>query len=832
MRLRRLSAGTGLALLVGVAGAEETGLAQSTQVASPARPAVIDNFQSEEFSGWVATSHFWADGKGHANDEERVKISLNGDAKYVASGKGSLKVTSWPAKARRPNPYVTLTKQPIAPPADGTDTLSFWVYSEGDKGGVDLRLFNSKTWENACVGIRLRAVGWRRVTFHNSQFRGTRKFGWEDANYFQMVIKGTNSTFHLDDLTFVSGPKPAEEIGVARADPKDTRVTGMNRIKPVEARAGTPVAENSQAKCAIVLARAAIAPERTAAKELAAYLGKVTGADLSVRTAGEEDRTGPCIYVGPAKCAEDCGIHALSLAPEEWSVRTVGADLVLVGGRPRGTLYAVYHLLEDVIGVHWWNPWEEHVPSRETLRIPAVDGHGEPVFGQRCLDTTSHLVRGEPEAHLYAVRNRVNADLILDIPFSCGGEDDFGPPYMCHVEGQYHAAWRGDGTFKEHPDWLAMKDGKREVQSSWTKNQLCLSNPGMRVAFLNKLKGHIRETRGQPVPPMLFDVSLNDVPSLCECDPCQGIVKKHGWGDSGLLLDFVDYLADGIRDEYPGVIIETLAYLDTEPIPTGIKPRPNVAIRLCDTKSTYTAPIGRDSHFVKCLRGWSTLTDGLMVWDYHTNSSDLAQPMPFEQGSQPDLQLCREYGVVGVMTQFHHPVFEDLRDLRLWLLAKLYEDPYLDQAALIETFTDGFYGPAAGHIREYIASLGAAARAKPSNVYTATRLSSCKYLTPAFLHEMQNRFDDAEEAVAGSEGLRRRVRHARIAIDKATVARFPQIWNQWEADGGKPGELPLDRDQVAARLRDTAETLWRLRARRAESQMSPGWRLTTFCNWA
>ena len=533
--------------------------------------------------------------------------------------------------------------------------------------------------------------------------------------------------------------------------------------------------------------------------------------------------------MGPTKYAKECRIDAASLAPEEWFLRTVDGNLILVGGRPRGTLYAVYHLLEDVVGVRWWTPWEEHVPSHRTLRIPALEGHGEPVFSQRCLDTTSHLMRSEPGAHLYAVRNRINADLILSIPFEYGGENDFGPPYMCHVEGQYHAAWRRDGTFKKHPDWISMQNGKREIQSSWTKNQLCLSNPQMRVAFLRKLRGHIRETRDQPVPPMLFDVSLNDVPSLCECAPCQAIVKKYGWEDSGLLLDFVNYLADGIRDEYPGVIIETLAYLNTEPVPKGIKPRPNVAIRLCDTKSSYTAPISRDSHFVKCLRGWSEITDKLMVWDYHTNFGDLAQPMPFEQTFQRDLLLFREYGVTGVMSQFHHPVFEDLRGLRLWLLAKLYEDPYLDQATLIRQFTEGFYGPAASHIRRYIDRLGEAARAKPSNVYTATRMSSCKHLTPAFLHEMQQLFDEAEEAVAGSEVLLRRARHARLAVDKATVARFPQIWNQWKADGKKPEDLPLNRERIGARLRDTAETQWRLRCgTKKKNTIARGWRLATF----
>jgi hypothetical protein len=50
-----------------------------------------------------------------------------------------------------------------------------------------------------------------------------------------------------------------------------------------------------------------------------------------------------------------------------------------------------------------------------------------------------------------------------------------------------------------------------------------------------------------------------------------------------------------------------------------------------------------------------------------------------------------------------------------------------------------------------------------------------------------------------------------MAIDKATLAIFPRIWAEWEADGKKRENLPLDREAVATRLRDTVEAQWQLR---------------------
>ena len=47
----------------------------------------------------------------------------------------------------------------------------------------------------------------------------------------------------------------------------------------------------------------------------------------------------------------------------------------------------------------------------------------------------------------------------------------------------------------------------------------------------------------------------------------------------------------------------------------------------------------------------------------------------------------------------------DLRDLKLWCVLKLIEDPTRDPRELVLDFTDGFYGPAGTTIREYLRAL-------------------------------------------------------------------------------------------------------------------------------
>ena len=572
------------------------------------------------------------------------------------------------------------------------------------------------------------------------------------------------------------------------------------------------IAGEGTAVCAIALADNASAPEQKAGAELAAYLTKVTGGEFVILKEGQALKPGPRIYVGPTQFAKEKGIDCERLSAEHWVMRTFDGNLVLAGGRPRGTLYAVHHFLEDVVGVHWWSPWDESVPTRANLSVGKLDRQGEPAFRNRCLDPGSGLFW--KTAPPFAPRNRINRILgYAPIPLDYGGSPDFGPPQMVHSEFNYMRDWFKDGTLAKHPDWVAKKDGKREV-FAWTgaprlNNHLCLSNVGMRATFLGKLRGYIRQTREEPVPPMIFDVSPGDSPHMCECEACQAAIKKYGGKNSGLLLDFTNYLADGVKNEYPDVMIETLAYLSTEDVPVGIVPRDNVIITLCDTRSNITVPIPVDGYFAQRLSAWSKIANKLYVWDYHINRD--AAPVPFDATFQQDLQFFQKNHVVGYMTEYHSGIFPELRDMRLWLLAKLLEDPSQNQAELVKTFTDGFYGPAGVYVRRYIESLRKTVQAHPVHLGVSTKLEQCKYLTPDFLHQSQDIFDEAEKAVAGSETFPPRVRHARMALDTATLAMFPKILGKWQADGKQREDLWLKRETVAARVKETLGTEWQRR---------------------
>jgi hypothetical protein len=138
-----------------------------------------------------------------------------------------------------------------------------------------------------------------------------------------------------------------------------------------ESRERVTLARAGKSSCVIVQADIATEPEKFAAKELATFLKRVTGAEFPVvaEQSSTDDKANR-IYVGWTGFAARHGIDATKLGEEEWVIRTVGDDLVLAGGRPRGTMYAVYEFLEDHVGCHWLdrkirgNPVKADIGSR------------------------------------------------------------------------------------------------------------------------------------------------------------------------------------------------------------------------------------------------------------------------------------------------------------------------------------------------------------------------------------------------------------------------------------------------------------------------------------
>lgn len=558
------------------------------------------------------------------------------------------------------------------------------------------------------------------------------------------------------------------------------------------------VAIKGKAAVVIVTAKDAIPSEQTAALELAAYLKKATGGEFAVVAEQEHDKQRPAIYIGPTSLAKSHGLDPADWGPERWAMRTVGNSLILVGGRPRGTLYALYHFLEDVVGVRWWNPVEEHVPSRRTLRVEGLNRQGEPRFRYRDI----HLLYAH-DGGRFAARNRINGLGFRppDPAYGCGVY--YGPPGGVHT---FYAYVPPKDCFDDHPEWFSLIGDKRTTDRA----QLCLTNPELRGFVVKKLKGFVEQARADAQrigrsAPVDFDISQNDWGGMCQCANCQTIAKAEG-SESAPLIDFLNHVADAVRQDHPEVRINTLAYQATDEPPKTIRPRASIVPRLCDTDANLLRPITHPDNqpFARRVAAWGEIVNDLRIWDYAvTYTAYYGLPLPTAHTYAIDYRYFAEHNVEGIFTEHEHPIRADLRDLKVWLMMKLLEDPYRDFDALLRDFTDGFYGSAGAAVRRYLADLQAAAEASDSNVDWFPALSQYRYLTLEFIQKAHATFDEAEQAVMSDPVLRRRVCHARLPLDRASLILWPKMMRQWIAGGGKPEAIPLDRAAIAKRCRQT-----------------------------
>ncbi len=451
------------------------------------------------------------------------------------------------------------------------------------------------------------------------------------------------------------------------------------------ALAEVKLAHRGQAKARIVLAAGASETERYAAGELALFLHIVTGASFPI--VDGPGAAGGRLLVGPA-AAQAAGLDLpADLAAEEIVVRSVGDDLVLVGGSPRGTLYAVYTFLEDVVGCRWWTgtasrmPWQPSLVGRRglaPLRPPFE--YREPYW----------YVAFDP---VWAARNKANGTL-------AGGDAERGGRQI--YEGFVHTFYTlipPDKYFASHPEWFSEIDGRRTFENA----QLCLTNEDMRRELVKNLKERLRANPAATIA----SVSQNDCFGPCTCPKCRAVDEEEG-GPAGSLLRFVNAVAAEIEPEFPSVAIDTLAYQYTRKPPRLVRPRPNVIVRLCSIECSFAKPLDdpRNKTFFDDLDGWSKIAGRLYIWDYTTNFSHYIQPHPNYGVLAPNIRLFVRHNVRGVFEQGAYQSWgSEMAELRAWMLAKLLWDPRLDEETLRDEFLAGYYGPAAGAMESYLEGL-------------------------------------------------------------------------------------------------------------------------------
>jgi hypothetical protein len=545
-----------------------------------------------------------------------------------------------------------------------------------------------------------------------------------------------------------------------------------------------PIAQDGSSRAVIVVAADATEPEKYAASELAGFLKQVTGASFDIVDAAKRGPTRLLVGEKAAKLAEQ-RFTTLGLGAEGLVIRTVGNDLILAGGRPRGTLYAVYTFLEDVVGCRWWSTKVSTIPKKPTLAVEELDIRFLPPLEYR-ESFWFDALDGD-----WAARNKCNGNSDrLDARH--GGKHTY--------EGFVHTFYPlipPEKYFKDHPDWFSEIDGKRTHDHA----QLCLTNDEMRHELVKNLKARLRADPAATIA----SVSQNDWHGNCQCAKCAAIDKEEG-SPAGSLLRFVNAVAEDIEREFPNVAIDTLAYQYTRKPPKITKPRPNVIVRLCSIECSFARPLSddRNAGFRDDIEGWSKICNRLYVWDYTTNFRHYLLPHPNLGVLGPNIRFFVNHGVKGIFEQGAYQSYgSEMAELRGWVLAKLLWDPSRDPQKLIDEFLDGYYGPAAPEIRAYL-KLTHDAVAAAGDKLGCFSDADAKFLTPKLLADGLKHLEAAEAAAGDDAALRHRVQVAQLPVLYTFIVQWDRLRKE-ASTTATPWPVADTIQTVYARFMKTAE---------------------------
>lgn len=542
---------------------------------------------------------------------------------------------------------------------------------------------------------------------------------------------------------------------------------------------GQTLVKEGKSDYAIVLPATPTAVETTAARELQEHLAKVTGATLPILSEDKVLRESPQIVLGAARRVQELApdLNVASLGHDGVVVRSVGKNLILTGRPPRGTLYAVFTLLEDGVGCRWWTSTENFLPSKPTLEIPAQNVVYAPPLRYReafYRDTFSGP---------FAARLKLNGHHHA-VPPEYGGHIRFAG--FVHT---FYPLLPPEKYLAQHPEWYSEINGKRTAEHA----QLCLTNDEMRKELVRSALALLRRTPDAG----LISVSQNDWHGRCQCPKCKAVEEEEG-SPSGLLVRFVNSVAEEIEKEFPDVLVETLAYQYTREPPRHVKPRNNVVIRLCSIECSFVQPLGQgkqNEKFRSDIEGWSRIAPQLFIWDYVTNFANYILPHPNLRVLAPNVRFFVDHRTIGLFEQGDAgSTVGDFLCLRAWLLAHLMWNPKADEKALIREFLEGYYGPAAPHLAAYLDLMHDAA--ERSGVYLRCFMSDTSgWLTLEEMNRASGLFDRAAAAVAGDAALSARVRRERMPLDHAWLQRYHGLKRMARAKGV---EFLGPKDPVAA----------------------------------
>ncbi len=456
---------------------------------------------------------------------------------------------------------------------------------------------------------------------------------------------------------------------------------------PAAASAAPPVelAREKRALLPLVVGVAASDQVKATAKELAQYLGRMSGAAFTVQSG---DGSRGLVLGRPADFAQLPFPVEFETGPfqrEAYLIRTHAQGLYLLGASDLAVSHAAWDLLYRM-GYRQFFPgttWEI-VPKPGDLRI-ALEVRASPAFyARRIWYNWGFWGYNEKPYREWCTRNRAVKGFDLNS----------GHAYEAIV-----AANKAE--FDRHPEYFAQVGGQRRPVGGDSK--FCISNPGLRRLVAE----HAVRTFRQHPDADSISMDPSDGGNWCECEACVRMGSV-----SNRVLTLANQVAEAINGLGLGPKYVGLYAYNRHSAPPTLQAHPRVIV------SATTAFIGGGFTFDQVVEGWKAQGATVGVYDY-LSVVDWDWNLPRGgKGSRPKL-------VADSLVRFHRQGarFYDAESGDCWgpcglgyyvasrVLWDLHEAERVD--ALIEDFLDKAFGPAREPMRAFYRLISADTQRRP-----------------------------------------------------------------------------------------------------------------------
>ncbi|MFC1806111.1 DUF4838 domain-containing protein [Planctomycetota bacterium] len=521
----------------------------------------------------------------------------------------------------------------------------------------------------------------------------------------------------------------------------------------------TYLVQDGQANAEIVVAESPPRTVRLAARELQAYIEKISGATLPVSTA--PSKNAPVrVYVGKSSHTDNRRISTDGLrygayrmvSGDNW-LALIGDDTDFtpiepwprshsdwVGGR-------VHKEWDKITGATWGNPmsqlrkhytgraWDfgkprsERVDKSDTVQVWGFDERGS--FNAVCGFLRSLGVRWYLPGELgEVVPRRATIPLPkvdetvrpafpvrrINFRFGVHGRETamwamrlgIRDPYGLPSAHGLRTMTRRPEILAAHPEWFALYGGKRDNSPGKKNNQLCYSNEELlreTVRYVGALFDHYKFDVASVMPP-------DGYVAICQCKLCEGKdTPERGYRGrlSDYVWDFVNRVAREVRKTHPDKRISNCAYGAYTLSPLKIdKLEPNVLVCIVGGRRPRDSRPEQQEEIRKLREAWVAKTDNLiMVFENYPFTGRgwyLPAFLPHVIGESINATKGISQGedIWLSVRQDFHKVAIGFNHIQVYFTARMYwggKDQSVDE--LLDEYCRLFYGPAEKEMKAF-----------------------------------------------------------------------------------------------------------------------------------